>query len=218
MCRKYFPGDIPKTKRCSLQHTYTSHLSIGFLLLPGFPPWRVRLDLLALLLLLMLHVVRLAPPLLQARPLGHGGLRLQESPPVIMLPTDGEAAAASSPGLDVPGQLGRSGGAPPPPRSNRPVTPLAGVDGGVSGGRAPTNTPPSPQPGGSTKPLSDDDGKPPLGITPPPPQGNKPPITSPRLRTSTDPPLRPPAPADDAAGLLRLIRDAVEYVIGELEA
>uniref|UniRef100_A0A0E0PQQ8 Uncharacterized protein n=1 Tax=Oryza rufipogon TaxID=4529 RepID=A0A0E0PQQ8_ORYRU len=172
-----------------------------------------------LLLMLMLHVVLLAPPLLQARPLALGhGHRLQESPPVIMLPTDGEAAAASSPGLDVPGQLGRSGGAPPPPRSNRPVTPLAGVDGGVSGGRAPTNTPPSPQPGGSTKPLSDDDGKPPVWLAPPPPQGNKPPTTSPRLRTSTDPPLRLPAPADDAAGLLRLIRVAVEYVIGELEA
>ncbi|EAY98901.1 hypothetical protein OsI_20856 [Oryza sativa Indica Group] len=174
-----------------------------------------------LLPMLMLHVVLLAPPLLQARPLalGHGHRLLESSPPVIMLPTDdGEAVAAASPGLDVPGQLGRSGGAPPPPQSNRPVTPLAGVDGGVSGGRAPTNTPPSPQPGGSTKPLSDDDGKPPLGIAPPPPQGNKPPITSPRLRTSTDPPLRPPAPADDAAGLLRLIRDAVEYVIGELEA
>uniref|UniRef100_A0A0E0A2B1 Uncharacterized protein n=1 Tax=Oryza glumipatula TaxID=40148 RepID=A0A0E0A2B1_9ORYZ len=157
--------------------------------------------------MLMLHVVLLAPPLLQARPLALGhGHRLLESPPVIMLPTDGEAVAAAS-----PGQLGRSGRAPPPPRSNQPVTPLAGVDGGVSGGRAPTNTPPSPQPGGSTKPLSDDDGK-------PPPQGNKPPITSPRLRTSTDPPLRLPAPADDAAGLLRLIRDAVEYVIGELEA
>ncbi|KAF2931934.1 hypothetical protein DAI22_05g247900 [Oryza sativa Japonica Group] len=133
--------------------------SISFLLISFIPAMESSSRspcICKLLPMLMLHVVLLAPPLLQARPLalGHGHRLLESSPP----------------------------------------------------------------PGGSTKPLSDDDGKPPLGIAPPSPQGNKPPITSPRLRTSTDPPLRPPAPADDAAGLLRLIRDAVEYVIGELEA
>uniref|UniRef100_A0A0E0L5A1 DUF3615 domain-containing protein n=1 Tax=Oryza punctata TaxID=4537 RepID=A0A0E0L5A1_ORYPU len=123
-----------------------------------------------LLLLLLLHVVLLAPLPLQARPLGrHGRRRLLESPPLIMLvlPSDGGAAS---------------------PRLNVPVTPPLADDGGVSGGR-PRPTPPSPQPGGSTKPLSDDDDV----------SGNKPPITFPRLRTSTDPsPRRLPA-ADDAA-------------------
>jgi hypothetical protein len=63
------------------------------------------------LLLLMLHVVRLAPPLLQARPLGHGGLRLQESPPVIMLPTDDDGLLRT-----------KKSRSPPPCRSVWPTT------------------------------------------------------------------------------------------------
>ncbi|KAF0926531.1 hypothetical protein E2562_026020 [Oryza meyeriana var. granulata] len=126
-----------------------------------------------LLLLLLLHVVLLAP-LLQARPFGHGRLQVA---PLIVLPSDGEvAAAAASPRLDVPGDVRRPGGVTPPsPRPHGPVTPLA--DDGVPSLRRQSPPPPSPDPGASTRPLSDD------GVSgkqkwpaPPVPQGNKPPI------------------------------------------
>ncbi|KAL5230799.1 hypothetical protein ABZP36_029575 [Zizania latifolia] len=135
------------------------------------------------LLLLLLPVLLLLAPLLQARPLGYGHPRVAP----LMLPSDGAVMAP-----------------PPPPELNVPG--VGGVGGGAGGG-----TPPSPIPGGSKQTGLSDGGV--SGTkqrsAPPPPEPNKPPYN--HRRSTDDSPLRQPA---DAPGLLRVMRDAVRYVIG----
>uniref|UniRef100_A0A0E0L5A7 Uncharacterized protein n=1 Tax=Oryza punctata TaxID=4537 RepID=A0A0E0L5A7_ORYPU len=178
-------------------------------------------------LLLLLHVVLLAP-LLQARPLGRHGAPL-------MLPSDGVV-------VDV-GGVGRSGGyIPPSPRSpHGPITLAASDDVLLARpGRRPT--PPSPwHPGVPTHTQLADDG----GVSgrqpaaPPPPDPNTPvgPLSDGVSRGGERPAVGPPTPAGNppdkpkvavappAAGrrmrplaFLRVIRDAVQYMVGGLGA
>lgn len=91
-------------------------------------------------------------------------------------------------------------------------------DGGVSGRQWPA-PPPPPDPNTSVQPLSGGvsrGDRPRQLAPPPPPMGNPPPNTH-RRRTDR-PPRRLPADDDMAGLLLRVIRDAVEYMVGELGA
>uniref|UniRef100_A0A0E0PQR3 Uncharacterized protein n=1 Tax=Oryza rufipogon TaxID=4529 RepID=A0A0E0PQR3_ORYRU len=124
------------------------------------------------------------------------------------------------------------GRGPPPPGPGGHVGPLSGGvsssagrsstrplmisddDGGVSGRQWPA-PPPPPDPNTPVQPLSGGDGRP-RQLAPPPPMGNPPPNTH-RRRTDR-PPRRLPADDDMAGLLLRVIRDAVEYMVGELGA
>ncbi|KAG8086287.1 hypothetical protein GUJ93_ZPchr0010g10115 [Zizania palustris] len=137
--------------------------------------------------MLLLPVLVLLAPVLQARPLGRGHPRV--APPLLMLPSDGAVMAA-----------------PPPPAEIN----VTGVGGGREGGGG--TTPPSPVPGDSKKPGVSDGSV--SGTrqpsAPSPPEPNWPPHH--HRRQSTDSPLR--QPADAPAGLHRAMRDAVRYVIG----
>uniref|UniRef100_A0A0E0L5A8 Uncharacterized protein n=1 Tax=Oryza punctata TaxID=4537 RepID=A0A0E0L5A8_ORYPU len=104
---------------------------------------------------------------------------------------------------------------PTPPSPYYPgvssTRPLISDDDGESGRQWPA--PPPPEPNTPVQPLSGGDGRPRQLAPPPPPIGNPPPNTH---RRRTD---RPPRrlPADDVAGLLlRVIGNAVQYMVGEL--
>uniref|UniRef100_A0A0E0DUD6 Uncharacterized protein n=1 Tax=Oryza meridionalis TaxID=40149 RepID=A0A0E0DUD6_9ORYZ len=183
-------------------------------------------------LLLLLYVVLLAiaaPLRLQARPLGHHQVVVAP----LMLPSDGD---------EVVGGVGRpEDHSPPSPWApDGPIT-LAGDDGGLLVGRPGGPAPPPPShPGVPTQTQlagGDDDGVGgllgrPWPKAPPPPDPNTPPVQPlsdygvSRCcgRSGPAPPTpagNPPgktkvavAPPIPCAALLRVIHDAVQYMVG----
>uniref|UniRef100_A0A0D9WJB6 Uncharacterized protein n=1 Tax=Leersia perrieri TaxID=77586 RepID=A0A0D9WJB6_9ORYZ len=161
------------------------------------------------LLLLLAVFVLLAPVLSEAR-------RLQVTPPLLMLPSDGDGVVAVSPPRGCGGD--RPGYVPPPPQSPRGKTPMLAAgdydDDGVAASalrRRPSSSRVVIAGDHPVEPLSDVDGGVSRddwrrGMPPPSPERNPSPV--PRLQAD-----------DQAPGLLWVIRDAViQYMMGELGA